>query len=255
MRSTDSTSWHPASWQSRKATQQPAYDDPTALSRVVAELARLPPIVVSWEVDNLTARLAKLGHECTGVDFSPASIEYAREYAQKMHLHCSYQLQDIREADFGSGYSLGMFIFGEFNVFKPEEAQKILNKVHAALQPGGSLLLEVHTFEVVHQMGLQPAGWYSSKAGLFSDRPHLCLQENFWEADQSVATQRFFIVDAQTSQVTRFAASTKAYTNQQYLDMLIICGFQNIAFYPSLLGEIDPSQHDFFAILARKKTG
>ena len=25
------------------------------------------------------SRLAKLGHDCTGVDFSPASIEYARE--------------------------------------------------------------------------------------------------------------------------------------------------------------------------------
>ena len=47
MRSTDSTSWHPASWQTRKAAQQPSYDDPTALGRVVAELARLPPIVVS----------------------------------------------------------------------------------------------------------------------------------------------------------------------------------------------------------------
>ena len=58
MRSTDSTSWHPASWQTRKAAQQPVYDDPTALSRVVAELARLPPIVVSWEVENLRERLA-----------------------------------------------------------------------------------------------------------------------------------------------------------------------------------------------------
>src|SRR5579863_7752632 len=58
MRSTDSTSWHPASWQSRKAAQQPVYDDPTALGRVVAELARLPPIVVSWEIDNLRERLA-----------------------------------------------------------------------------------------------------------------------------------------------------------------------------------------------------
>src|SRR5580658_11111802 len=58
MRSTDSTSWHPASWQSRKASQQPVYDDPTALSRVVAELARLPPIVVSWEIENLRERLA-----------------------------------------------------------------------------------------------------------------------------------------------------------------------------------------------------
>jgi 3-deoxy-7-phosphoheptulonate synthase len=58
MRSTDTTSWHPASWQSRKAAQQPHYDDPDALGKVVAELARLPPIVVSWEVENLRERLA-----------------------------------------------------------------------------------------------------------------------------------------------------------------------------------------------------
>jgi 3-deoxy-7-phosphoheptulonate synthase len=58
MRSTDGTSWHPASWQSRKAAQQPVYDDPTAVARVVAELARLPPIVVSWEIEKLRERLA-----------------------------------------------------------------------------------------------------------------------------------------------------------------------------------------------------
>ena len=58
MRSTDSNSWHPASWQSRKAAQQPTYEDPEALGKVVAELARLPPIVVSWEVENLRERLA-----------------------------------------------------------------------------------------------------------------------------------------------------------------------------------------------------
>src|SRR5580704_4892285 len=58
MRSTDSNSWHPASWQTRKAAQQPSYDDATALNRVVAELARLPPIVVSWEIETLRERLA-----------------------------------------------------------------------------------------------------------------------------------------------------------------------------------------------------
>jgi len=58
VRSTDSNSWHPASWQGRKATQQPSYEDADALAKVVAELARLPPIVVSWEVDNLRERLA-----------------------------------------------------------------------------------------------------------------------------------------------------------------------------------------------------
>src|SRR6202140_4300770 len=58
MRSTDSNSWHPASWQARKATQQPTYEDPQSLAKVVAELSRLPPIVVSGEIENLRERLA-----------------------------------------------------------------------------------------------------------------------------------------------------------------------------------------------------
>ncbi|MGB6450131.1 MAG: 3-deoxy-7-phosphoheptulonate synthase, partial [Steroidobacteraceae bacterium] len=59
MRSPDtSTSWHPASWQSKPAQQQPRYEDPAAVERIVAELSRLPPIVVSWEVDALRERLA-----------------------------------------------------------------------------------------------------------------------------------------------------------------------------------------------------
>jgi 3-deoxy-7-phosphoheptulonate synthase len=58
VRSTDSNSWHPASWQGRKAAQQPVYEDADALAKVVAELARLPPIVVSWEVDKLREHLA-----------------------------------------------------------------------------------------------------------------------------------------------------------------------------------------------------
>ena len=199
-----------------------------------------------------TSQLAKLGHECTGVDFSQASIDYAREYAQKTQLRCSYRLQDIREAEPGSGYDLVMFIFGEFNVFKPEDARQILKKVHAAIPPGGSLLLEVHTFDAVHKIGLQPSSWYSTNSGLFSDRPHLCLQENFWDDEQSVATQRYFIVDAETSQVTRYAASTQAYTQDEYLNMLKEAGFQDMAIYPSLTGEIDPTQFDLFAIRARK---
>ena len=30
-----------------------------------------------------SSRLAKLGHDCTGIDFSPASITYAQEQAQQ----------------------------------------------------------------------------------------------------------------------------------------------------------------------------
>ncbi len=58
MRSPECTAWHPASWQGRPAQQQPTYEDPAALAQVVAELSRLPPIVVSWEIEALRERLA-----------------------------------------------------------------------------------------------------------------------------------------------------------------------------------------------------
>jgi 3-deoxy-7-phosphoheptulonate synthase len=53
------TNWHPASWHSRAATQQPKYADREALERAVASLSRLPPLVVSWEIEALTAKLAQ----------------------------------------------------------------------------------------------------------------------------------------------------------------------------------------------------
>jgi 3-deoxy-7-phosphoheptulonate synthase len=58
MRAPETTSWHSASWQAKPAQQQPVYADPKALERVVAQIARLPPVVVSWEIEALRERLA-----------------------------------------------------------------------------------------------------------------------------------------------------------------------------------------------------
>ena len=51
--------WHPASWQSLSASQQPSYPDRAALDRAVADLSRLPPLVTSWEVDALKDEIAR----------------------------------------------------------------------------------------------------------------------------------------------------------------------------------------------------
>ncbi|MEJ1960699.1 MAG: 3-deoxy-7-phosphoheptulonate synthase class II [Gammaproteobacteria bacterium] len=58
MRSPVTTPWHPAGWQARLAQQQPRYKDPARLEQVVAQLSKLPPIVVSWEIDALRDKLA-----------------------------------------------------------------------------------------------------------------------------------------------------------------------------------------------------
>jgi 3-deoxy-7-phosphoheptulonate synthase len=51
--------WSPVSWQSRPARQMPVYKDAARLERALAELSRLPPIVVSWEVEQLKRQLGE----------------------------------------------------------------------------------------------------------------------------------------------------------------------------------------------------
>jgi len=199
-----------------------------------------------------SSRLAQRGHTCVGIDFGPASIAYAREVAGAQQLACDYRLEDVRHADYGTGYDLAMFVFGELNPFRPEDAQHILRKAYAALNEGRHLLLEVSTFEAVKRQGHQRATWYTLEQGLFSDRPHLCLFESFWDEAEAVAIERFYIIDAETNEVTQHSASTQAYTDEQYGDLLHAAGFKDITFYPSLIGQPDERQKDLIAIVASK---
>jgi hypothetical protein len=145
-----------------------------------------------------------------------------------------------------------MLIFGEFNVFRPADARSILNKVHQALKPAGLLLLEPHTFAAVRKMGSLSPTWYTSQSGLFSAQPYLSLEECHWNENSRTITWRYYIVDADTHQVTRYAQSMQAYSDEQYRAELAGCGFGEVRFYPSLAGETIQGQEDFFAIATKR---
>jgi SAM-dependent methyltransferase len=196
-----------------------------------------------------SSRLATLGHTCHGIDFSPASISYAKKHAGKK---CSFSLADVRTAEFGQGYDLAMFIYGEFNVFTKPDARRILKKAYKSLLRGGKLLLEISTYDGVDQLGNQPATWYSSPNGLFSDKPHLCLMESFWDNAQHVAIERYMIVDADTGGVNRYASSTQAYDERAIKSLLRGVGFKRINIYPSLTGKDESGADEFQVIVAEK---
>jgi SAM-dependent methyltransferase len=198
------------------------------------------------------SRLARIGHECVGIDFSPASIAYAVDTAERDKLRCTYRQEDVRTAEYSTGFDLAMLIFGEFNAFRPLEAASILRKTFAALSEGGLLLLEVSTSESLEEIGKQGPSWYSASSGLFSERPHLCLEEYFWVAQESVLTVRHFIVDAATGQVTQHVNNLQAYSDEQYQSLLSKSSFVEIQFFPSQMSGMDETQGDFFAIVARK---
>ncbi|MFC1683536.1 class I SAM-dependent methyltransferase [Candidatus Zixiibacteriota bacterium] len=200
-----------------------------------------------------TSRFSRLGHDCFGVDYSPASIAHARRLSKAENLSCTYLEEDIRKAEYGSSFGLAMMIFGEFNIFRPADASRILKKILAALDKNGLLLLEVHTFTAVKHRGEEKSTWCSVKKGLFSDSPYLFLEESFWEPDGKTSTVRYHIIDAACGAVSSYALSVQAYTESEYLSLLHSCGLVDIELTPSLRGTKDKSQSDFIAFTARKE--
>ena len=127
------------------------------------------------------------------------------------------------------------------------EAEAHLSDRFAAM-----LLLEPFAFDALRSQGEEGASWYSANCALFSERPHLVLQENFWDADAEAATTRHIVVDAATGDVTTYAASYQAYTEPRYRTVLEECGFHDVRFYPSLTGGEDQSARHYLALVARK---
>ncbi len=197
-------------------------------------------------------RLARIGCECVGIDFSPASIRYATDTAAaEAQLSCTYHHSDVRNGLFGEGFDLVMMLYGQFNVFPRDLGMEILQKAHRALKPGGTLLLEYQSREQIQRGGESDRSWYTARSGLFSGAPHLVLQENFWHADAGASTTRFSVIDARTGAVSSYALSNEAYSEADLSDALLSAGFRETERFPSLRGEADTEEDDLPVVVAR----
>jgi SAM-dependent methyltransferase len=153
------------------------------------------------------ARLAALGHRCVGIDFSPAAIEYARSEARRVDLDCEYRLADVTEPLGESGVDLALVLYGELDTMPPEQAATVLERVVDALVSGGRAVLEVHTRDAVRHLGEAAPVWSALARSLFSDRPHLLLEEAAWDGSSHAAVRRFWVVD---DGVTMHSVTTQA---------------------------------------------
>lgn len=195
-------------------------------------------------------RLARLGHACTGIDFSPASIAYAKAQAEAEKLPIEYVLADVRRHEIEGDFDLIMMLFGEINVFRESDAEAIVAKAVRQLRPGGLLAIEAHPFAEIRRQGQRSPTWQANEKGLFSDQPHLYLQEHFWDEPSTTQTTRHLIIDAASSEVQEFGSSMKAYAEAQFLHLFKEAGLGKIEKRPSAewpVGEIFEGKLQLFA--------
>jgi SAM-dependent methyltransferase len=198
------------------------------------------------------SRFARRGHEVLGIDYSPASIEYAEAEARREGLAATYIRGDVRAGDYGDGFGLALLIYGEFNTLRPADGRAVLHATYRALAAGGIFLMEVHPRGMIKRIGTGPSVWRAEEAGLFSDRPHLRLDENFWDEERATATTRYYIIDAATGDVTRHAQTFQGYTEEEYRALLRDAAFGDVAARPDFPGPPVEAMGELVVYTARK---
>ncbi len=123
-------------------------------------------------------RLARLGHQLTGVDMSPTSIAYGKKQAEAAGLNIQYQLSNYLQLDLEAAFNAALLIYCDFGALTDDERHRLAANVFQALRPGGIWVLDVWTprFRSPDEL---PKTWGVEQYGFWSGQPHLYLSETF----------------------------------------------------------------------------
>lgn len=173
--------------------------------------------------------LARRGCQVTGIDFGPAAVAYARDLAHSNGVanRCTMIEQDVRAVELGAEtFDAALFIYGQLAVFQRAETQQLLDKIAACLKPGGRLVVELLNLDRIDKT--DGKWWFTDNSGLWGDGPFLHLGERFWDDEQAIATERFYVLHLDSGAFTEVHLSDQAYSVETMCAMLQRAGFAHV---------------------------
>ncbi len=211
--------------------------------------------------------LARRGWLTVGCDFAPAPLDHARREAEKEGLDCTFLAADLTAppaeltaeltADLPAspdgepaGFDLATFWFGEINSFSPDECRRALDTLTGCLVPGGLLVLEYQPLDIFLRRDTKE--WRSEERSVFSDHPHLWLEEHFWNEELLAEINVYWLIDGGTGRLTRHAQCHQGYRDRDLVERVAEAGCDDPEFHAPITG-IDP-RFEFPVLVARKRT-
>lgn len=182
-----------------------------------------------------TERLASLGHQVTGVDFSRRSIAFAEASAKEKGLSIDYVYENYLEIDYQEQFDMVLLIYCDFGALVDADRDLLLQKVHAALKPGGLFIFDVCT----DQFGCpieEKQSWAIADEGFWAAGPHCALSQSFHYPEEKVLLrQHVVILDDGSHDVYRVYDH---YYSESDLTALLTCfGFHDHRFYFDVIDE------------------
>lgn len=142
-----------------------------------------------------TNRLAKLGVEVLGIDFSERSIRYARETAAKTGLSVDYICQDYLVFETDKRFDLITMIWCDFCALSPTQRRELLGKFNKLLNAGGSVLMDVHSLNVFDQKEEAATYEFNQLNGFWSPDPYYGFLNTIKYKDEKVLLDKYTIVE------------------------------------------------------------
>ncbi|MDL2229069.1 class I SAM-dependent methyltransferase [Treponema sp. OttesenSCG-928-L16] len=172
------------------------------------------------------------GYQVSGIDFSKRSIEYARQSALRAGLNIDYAYQDYLTINFRNEFDIAVLIYCDFGVLAPGVRKSLLEKVHAAMKPGGLFLVDAFTPRQYRDFTDKISATFE-EAGFWRPKPYICIKrEKRYEAEHFLEQ---YVVITEDEQQT-YNLWNHAFSQEELGHDLESAGFADIEYYGDVSG-------------------
>lgn len=140
-------------------------------------------------------RLAERGAEVTGVDFSATAIAYAESQVSPGGSGPAYLVADYLEDDLPAGFDVVTLIYYDYCALSPASRRALLRRIHAMLNPGGSLVLDVLADSVIPQLSEQLTIEERLMGGFWADSDYVGIHRTWVYEDHALSLDHYAIVE------------------------------------------------------------
>lgn len=197
-----------------------------------------------------TNAFAEHGADVIGIDFSGRSIQHAKTMAAQKALEIAYYQENYLSFETEKRFDLITMIFCDYCALSPRQRKTLLDKFHAFLKPGGSVLLDVHTLNTFDKRDEAASYEINQMNQFWSPHNYFGFLNTFKYEEEKVTLDKYTIVEKSGTRVI--------YNWLQYFSRDSLCrefedsGFEVKAFYSDVSGSVFTTESPDMAIVAEK---
>ncbi len=142
-----------------------------------------------------TSRIASLGAEVFGVDFSSRSIAYARARAKRENLEINYIEADYLDFQPRGTFDLIIMIMCDYCALSPKQRSTMLAKFEGLLSDQGRIVLDVYSLKAFDEKQEGLVCEKNQLNGFWSADPYYGFVASFKYDEDKVSLDKYIIVE------------------------------------------------------------